>query len=91
MKIISNKKYKDLIYFENEFGKIQKKFFEIKKAFDSLNDAIILINKQNKELQYKLKIKEMQRRQNASKIEGLTKQLNDLRRKNEKNYRKQNL
>lgn len=88
MKILSNKKYNDLKYFENEFRKNQKKFFEVKRAFDNLNDAIILITKQNKELQDKLKIKEIQRRQNASKIGGLTKQLNELRRKNEKNYRK---
>lgn len=84
MKILSNKKYNDLKYFENEFRKNQKKFFEVKRAFDNLNDAIILITKQNKELQDKLKIKEIQRRQNASKIGGLTKQLNELRRKNEK-------
>lgn len=88
MKILSNKKYNDLKYFENEFRKNQKKFFEVKRAFDNLNDAIILITKQNKELQDKLKIKEIQIRQNASKIGGLTKQLNELRRKNEKNYRK---
>ena len=55
MKILSNKKYNDLKYFENEFRKNQKKFFEVKRAFDNLNDAIILITKQNKELQDKLK------------------------------------
>ena len=87
MKILSNKKYNDLIHYENELKSNFKKLFELEREFENLNNAIIMLAKQNKILQEKIELKEKQRRQNASKIGGLTKQLNELRRKNEKNNR----